>query len=137
LKIVVDTSVWIDFFNGQATKEVIFLRASIREDKPIHLTPTIIQEILQGIRDDKMYNEILSLLESFPLISPNPLNDAIGAANLYRELRKKGVTIRKSNDYLIGHICIRSESHLLFRDRDFETIAKHTNLKTITFPNPS
>ncbi len=129
VKIVVDTSIWIDFFNGVDNLEARRLKELIEEDQPIHLLPIIIQEILQGIRDDRHFETILNLLDGFPVILLDLLETAIGAATLYRSLRKKGLTIRKSNDCLIAHSCIQTDSFIMFKDRDFVLMANATELK--------
>jgi predicted nucleic acid-binding protein len=96
------------------------------------LCPIIIQEILQGIKADTEYNAIKESLLSFDILNVDALEAAIGAAELYRKLRKLGTTIRKSNDCLIAYYAIFFDVKLLHKDSDFEKIAKHSQLKTIT-----
>lgn len=129
MKIIVDTSVWIDFLNGERNEHTEKLKHLIQDDEPVYLLPVIIQEILQGIRSDKNFEDILNLLDGFPLITPDPIDGAIGAAKLYRELRKKGITIRKSNDCLIAYSCIETGSRVLAKDRDFDLIIANTTLE--------
>ena len=130
MKIIVDTSVWIDFFNGRENEQTAILKQLIRDDGPIHLIPVIIQEILQGIRKDDQFNTVLDLLRGFPVLDRRAVPDAIGAAQLYRSLRKKGITIRKSNDCLIAYICINSDSKILFKDRDFNLMIQNSQLES-------
>jgi predicted nucleic acid-binding protein len=129
MKIIVDTSIWVDFLNGNTNPETEKLKQLIRNDSPIYLLPVIIQEILQGIRSDDQFESILNLLDGFPVISFDSLQAAIGAARLYREQRKKGITIRKSNDCLIAYIAIQTKSKILAKDRDFELIAANSTLE--------
>lgn len=131
MKIIVDTSVWVDFFNGQVNEQTTKLKQLIIDDEEIILIPVIIQEILQGIRQDNQFKLVLGLLKGFPVFKRKAVADAIGAAKLYRNLRKKGITIRKSNDCLIAYICIKTGSRILFKDRDFDMIIESGKLKNI------
>ena len=104
--LLADTSVWINFFKGNKSKEVTILTTYIENDNPIFLCPTIVQEILHGINNDKQFREIKKYLLAFKILNDDGLEMAISAANLYRSLRKKGITIRKSNDCLIAQYAI-------------------------------
>lgn len=128
-KIMVDTSVWIDALNGKKNKVTQIFSQFIRDDISIVLCPIVIQEVLQGIRDDKSYKEVKENLSGFEVLKTDPVEAAFGAANLYREIRKKGITIRKSNDCLIAFYCILHKVTLLHKDNDFELIARHSNLR--------
>lgn len=130
-RFLVDTSVWIDFFNGRDTSGRIALRKLIATGADIYLCPTILQEVLQGIKDDKDYEIVKVNLLSFTMLEMNPVEAAVKAANLYRELRKKGLTIRKSNDCLIAIHAILYDLSLLHNDSDFDLIAAKTDLKLV------
>ncbi|GAB3560331.1 type II toxin-antitoxin system VapC family toxin [Spirosoma fluminis] len=101
-------------------------------DQPIWLTPTILQEVLQGIKDDCRYNQIKEGLLTHTMLSIDPVEAAIGAAELYRFLRKKGVTIRKPNNCLIAHYAILHNIPILHNDADFNQIARFTALRPVT-----
>lgn len=124
-RVLVDTSVWIDFFNGVKSLQSDILVEYIKLSYSIYLCPVILQEILQGFKSEKDYNKAKELLLEFPFIFSDPIEAAIGAADLYRNLRKKGVTIRKSNDCLIAYYAIRHNIPILFKDRDFGKINKY------------
>lgn len=128
-KMLVDTSVWIDALNGKKNRQTKFLSKMIAENGIIFICPTILQEILQGIRDDKSFKEVSENLEGFEVLELNGVKAALGAAKLYREIRKQGVTIRKSNDCLIAFYAIFYDVPLLHNDRDFDLISKHSSLK--------
>lgn len=128
--ILVDTSVWIDYLKGKIDKRTDFLNNHISNDRPILICPIILQEILQGIRADTDYRRIKNILLSYTMLEIKPVEAAIGAADLYRSLRKKGVTIRKSNDCLIAYYAILHNVLLLHNDIDFDSIEKTTDLKT-------
>ncbi|MBL7893159.1 MAG: PIN domain nuclease [Bacteroidia bacterium] len=130
-KILVDTSVWIDAFNGKNTHQVKLLEKFIEKDQMVVLCPVIIQEILQGIKEDNQFGEIKDTLTGFEVLSIDAIQSAYGAAALYRAIRKKGVTIRKSNDCLIAFFAIYHEVELLHNDIDFDRIARHSSLKVL------
>ncbi len=120
--LLVDTSVWISFFNGINNKQVDLLTEYISNDYPIYINPTIVQEVLQGIRNDNQYKSIKKSLLAFNILNDDALEMAITSANLYRKLRKKGITIRKSNDCLIAQYSIKYNISILHQDRDFDMI---------------
>jgi len=127
--VLVDTSVWIDFFNStKSSPESEVLSQLIINDYSIFLCPVIYQEILQGIRDDRTYKQIKEILLDFDILDFEWMNVTNQAIDIYRTLRKKGVTIRKSNDCLIAAYAILADVQLLHKDRDFAMIAKDYNL---------
>jgi len=130
--VLVDTSVWIDFFNNAATKEADLLVRFIEEDYPVYICAVILQEILQGFNSDKDYGVVKGLLLSYPFLKTEPVKFAVGAADYYRKLKKAGKTIRKSNDCLIAYHAMFYDMPILHRDRDFSIMAQHSNLKVIT-----
>jgi predicted nucleic acid-binding protein len=123
-KIIVDTSVWIQFLNGVPSKEVDYLKEAILVGELVYVCPTIIQEVLQGIRDDKQYEVVKDYLLAFDRLEWEPVAAGIAAADLYRALRKKGITIRKSNDCLIAAFAKEFGLSVLQVDRDFQLIAE-------------
>ena len=131
--VIVDTSVWVDALNGVSTRQVEVLSQLIRENKDVCLTPTILQETLQGLRSDEDFDRLHYRLGGFQLLLLNQEDSAVQAATLYRELRKKGVTIRKSNDCLIAVYAISYGAELLHFDRDYDIIALHSPLKIFTY----
>ena len=131
--VLVDTSVWVQFFNGIESPQVEYLKQGIQEDHPLYLCPIIIQEVLQGIRSDKDYENVKDSLFAFSIPDWNPIEAAIAAAQLYRGLRKKGITIRKSNDCLIAAFAQRFDLAVLHSDRDFSIMAEHGIIRVISF----
>ena len=131
--LLVDTSVWINFFNNSKnTKEVELLEYFLNEDDNICICPIIYQEILQGIRNDNIFLEIRSYLLNFTMLSNNILEASNLAIDIYRLSRKKGKTIRKSKDCLIAAYSILNNLPLLQIDRDFNHISQFTKLRLIT-----
>lgn len=120
--IIVDTSVWIEFFKGSKSEPVETLSNYIESNDPVYLCPTIIQEILQGIVSDKRFLQVKEYLLAFNILIDDPIMMSVEAAQLYRSLRKKGITIRKSNDCLIAQYAIKHSLDVLHLDRDFDMI---------------
>jgi len=128
--LIFDTSVWIDFFNKKPTPEAHLLEAYILEDGDIFITPTILQEVLQGIRHDNKYEQIKETFSYFRLLEIPGYQAATGAAELFRSLRKHRVTIRKSNDCLIAYYAIWYAVPLVHVDRDFDLMVGYSELST-------
>ena len=128
MTIMVDSTVWIDFFNGNRTTETETLKNLIRNDEQVCLSPTILQEVLQGFKADSDYETAKDLLMAFPILVINPIELAIQAAELYRGLRKKGITINTSNDCLIAMAAKNRGCSILSSDKDLKKIIEHLNL---------
>ena len=126
-----DTSIWIDFFSGNDSEEGNLLTNYLKEDFSVFTCPVIIQEVLQGIRDDKSFEEVKDSFLALPILTENPVDAAIGAAQIYRHLRKKGITIRKSNDCLIAYYALKNSIKVIHRDREFNLIFE--NIKSLEF----
>lgn len=99
---------------------------------PIVTCPVIIQEILQGIKEEKDFKMVKDSLSGFELLAIDPLEATYGAASLYRQGRKQGITIRKSNDCLIAFYSIFHNATLLHKDEDFNRISQFTALKVLS-----
>ncbi|MDQ6760317.1 MAG: PIN domain nuclease [Acidobacteriota bacterium] len=125
--ILVDTSIWIGLLNGWLRKRVS------PDDMAGFLTcGPIVQEVLQGLRDAPASQSFrLHFLELSKLSDPLPMSIFLAAAEIYRDGRAKGVTIRSSTDCLIAAIAIENDVPIWHRDRDFSEIAKYTRLKVV------
>jgi predicted nucleic acid-binding protein len=129
--ILVDTSVWIDYFNGNCTWQTDLLEHYL-SDEPIVMGDLILTEILQGFRSDKDYRTAKSFLNALPFRQMGGYPVAIQSAQNYRQLRKAGITVRKTIDVIIATFCMLEGLALLHDDRDFDTIAAHFPLTAIT-----
>ncbi|HEU4341871.1 MAG TPA: PIN domain-containing protein [Candidatus Binatia bacterium] len=130
MRILVDTSVWIDFFRGSSSRENLLFKECLQRREPIFITGIIAQEILQGLRDDSQHQSILNYLLLFSRIE-GEFTDYLEAANIYRNLRKRGLTIRSPVDCLIAALAIKHEIALLHKDSDFALISQHFPLSTV------
>ena len=128
--IVVDSSVWIDYFNGKRTKQTDLLHSCLGNEL-IVIGGIILTEVLQGFRNDKDFNKAKQLLGSVIFREMLGKDLAIKSARNYRRLRKEGVTVRKTIDVIIATFCISNNLHLLHDDRDFRPMERYLNLKVI------
>lgn len=129
--IIVDTSVWVDFFNDRPSRESEVLDAILGVE-PVGIGDIILVEILQGFRSDADYRKTRNLLASLPAFDMLGASRAVQCANYFRMLRKKGITIRKTADVIIAGFCIENGFPLLYSDRDFQPFVEHFGLKTFS-----
>ena len=127
--ILVDSSVWIDYFNGTDSAESRLLDEALGTDV-VCLGDIVLAELLQGFRSDRDYRTARELLTGLPVYQMlSPELALVGAEN-YRKLRKRGITIRKSVDVWIATFCIEKKVPLLFSDRDFVPFVRYLKLST-------
>ena len=124
---LVDTSVWIDFFAGREVAHVATLERLLAEEADLAICGINLTEILQGLRDEMSVRRVRRFLDPLILL---PMNEDVfvAAAALYRELRAKGVTVRKTNDCIIAATAMSHGCALLHNDRDFTSMARHVAL---------
>jgi predicted nucleic acid-binding protein len=127
--ILIDTSAFIEFLNRTGSREDQIIEKLIANDDEIAIPDISLTEVLQGIRDEKEYADVKTSLLTFPILSLTDTNSYIAAADLYRKCRKKGATVRNTVDLLVAQISIEHKATLLHKDRDFEAIAKISDLK--------
>jgi predicted nucleic acid-binding protein len=127
--ILVDTSVWIDFLKGANSRERYALHRLIEDEEDISITEIILTEILQGIKEDKDFKRVKDYFLEFPIYSPRGIETYLKAAEIYRDCRKKGKTVRKTVDCIIAAICMENGLSLLHKDNDFDIIRACTGLK--------
>ncbi|PKP96708.1 MAG: VapC toxin family PIN domain ribonuclease [Alphaproteobacteria bacterium HGW-Alphaproteobacteria-13] len=126
--ILVDSSVWIDYFRGTATPQVEMLDWMLGE-VPLAVGDIILTEVLQGFTSDRDFNRARQLLAPFDVIEIAGTDIAIPAAHNFRRLRALGITVRKTIDTLIATRCIESGHSLLDSDRDFDPFVEHLGLE--------
>lgn len=126
--IFVDSSVWIDYFNGKSSPQVTKLDSLLGVES-VSTGDLILVEVLQGFRNDKDYKIAKNLLTSLTVFNMLDSNIAIKSADNFRALRKKGITVRKTVDSIIATFCIQNKLSLLHSDKDFKPFHKHLRLK--------
>lgn len=128
--IVVDASVWIDYFNGAASPHTDLLDRLLSRERLL-IGDIILTEVLQGFRRDADFRKaqvLLDTLEFRPMLGKEM---ALQSAQNYRKLRRAGVTVRKTIDVMIATFCIVNRHRLLHTDRDFDPIEKHLSLRVL------
>jgi predicted nucleic acid-binding protein len=128
--IVVDTTVWIDYFNGLKTSRTDYLDDLLLH-QPIIMGDLILCEVLQGFRSDSDFESARQVLIRFPQVSMLSTELAVKSALNYRDLRKVGISVRKTIDCLIATYCIESGNELLHDDRDFDPFETRLGLKVV------
>ena len=126
--ILVDSSVWIDYFRNADTPQVALLDSMFGRSR-LAVGDLIAAEVLQGVRDEREYKWVKKTLDAFAHIDLCDYDLAIKAADNYCALRSKGITIRKTIDTVIATRCIEDGLTLLHADRDFEPFTEHLGLK--------
>jgi predicted nucleic acid-binding protein len=127
---LVDSSVWIDYFNGRPTAQTDWLDAALGK-APIVIGDLILTEVLQGFQSERDFRIARDLLLRIPFMPMSGKDLALESAGNYRILRKKGVTVRKTIDVMIGTFCIHYRIRLLHDDRDFDPMVRYLGLEVI------
>lgn len=128
--IMVDTSVWIDYFNGKDTTQT-FKLDELLGTEPLVIGDLILTEVLQGFRADADYRTAKRMLTALTVFSMLGLEVAIKSADNFRALRKQGITIRKTADVVIATFCIENGHSLLFSDKDFVPFVEYLGLSAV------
>ena len=126
--ILVDSSVWIDFFRGNDTPQVERLDSLLSQER-IAVGDLIATEVLQGFRSERDFNQARKTLEAFDFVDLGGSDIAIKAAKNFRTLQSLGFTVRKTIDTIIATKCIDAGYALLHADRDFEPFREHLGLR--------
>jgi len=126
--VVVDSSVWIDYFTGNDSPEADHLDSLLGQEL-IAIGDLVLAEVLQGFRADRDFREARDLLLSFHVVNMLDTTIALKSAANFRALRKRGLTVRKTVDSIIATYCIENRLPLLHSDKDFQPFHKHLNLK--------
>ena len=128
--IVVDSSVWIDYFNGVDNRETALLDGVLGVE-PVVIGDLVLAEVLQGFRAERDVRRARRALETLVFEPMAGREIALASAGNYRRLRAKGVTVRNTIDMLIATFCMENGHTLLHSDRDFDPIEKHLGLETL------
>ena len=126
--ILVDSSVWIDYFTGTITAQTELLDKLLGQ-RPLAIGDLILIEVLQGFENERDFNDAKRLLTSLTVVELGGQEIAIQAAKNFRALRRHGVTVRKTIDTVIATRCIESGYELLHNDRGFDPFARHLGLR--------
>lgn len=127
---IVDSTVWIDYLRGTVNPETGWLDSELNRRR-LGLTDIILCEVLQGIREDRLFTQVLRSMSRFELFATGGEELAVASARNYRSLRSRGHTVRKTIDCLIATFCLTAGHSLLHRDHDFELFEKHLGLRVV------
>jgi predicted nucleic acid-binding protein len=128
--ILVDSSVWIDYFNGNTTPQSDELDRLLGVEELI-IGDLILAEVLQGFAAEHDFERARRFLTDFAVVMLGGKDTAIQAVRNFRKLRKLGITVRKTTDCIIATCCIESGYRLLHSDRDFDPFSKHLGLRSV------
>jgi predicted nucleic acid-binding protein len=128
--ILVDSSVWIDYFQGTITPQTEMLDGLLGRE-PLAIGDLILTEVLQGFSSERDFNKARKMLTALKVVELGGQETAIQAARNFRTLRALGVTVRKTIDTVIATRCIESGFDLLHSDRDFDPFAKYLGLRVV------
>ena len=128
--IIVDSSVWIDYFNGKKTRQTDWLDSALGST-PVIMGDLILTEVLQGFQNNKEFKVAKELLLGMPFMPMMDRAIALKSAENYRVLRKRGVTPRKTIDVIIGTFCVHYQLPLLHDDRDFDPMVEYLGLRVV------
>ena len=128
--LIVDSTVWVDYFNGRTTTQTNYLD-SILDSVPVLVGDLILAEVLQGFREEADFDKARRTLGKLLQVSMVNPTSAVKSARNYRFLRQQGVTVGKTIDSLIATYCIENKHDLLHNDSDFDGYEKHLGLRVI------
>ena len=129
--VLVDSSVWINYFNGKDTWQTEILDQMLLQI-PLFTGDLILTEVLQGFREESEYKKAKEVMSILTCKQLGGYEIAVKSAENYRKLRKKGITVRKTIDVIIGTFCINENIPLLHDDKVFEPMVKYLALKSIS-----
>jgi len=127
---IVDSTVWVDYLGGASTQQTEWFDQA-RKVRRLGLTDLILCEVLQGVRGDALFKDVLREMSKFQIFSTGGTELAVTSARNYRILRARGVTVRKTIDCLIATFCIEGGHSLLHNDRDFDAFEEHLGLRVV------
>jgi predicted nucleic acid-binding protein len=134
LRVLIDTSAWIDFFNGFASPERKAVADLLEGEHDLVTCGVVVAEVLQGLRRDRSRAEIATLFQDFAFLEPSGIDLYFRAADVYRALRRRGITVRSTIDCVIATLAEENGCLVLARDRDLETIVGSGQVKVRLWP---
>ena len=134
--VLIDSSVWINFFNGSETESVQILEELIEAEEDVCISGYILTEVLQGFRNNQSFESVRRHLLQLSIFDLTVPDSYIKAAQLYRKCRRQGITIRKTADCIIAQTAIENKLFLLHDDADFDKIARVCPLKIYSKKQP-
>lgn len=128
--VIIDSSVWINYFRGVSSAEVEWVDRELGKQR-LAITDLILCEVLQGVRGRAAFDMVLADLQLCAVLNTGGVNLAVSAARNFLQLRERGYTVRKTIDCLIATFCLQEDHELLHRDRDFDVFENELGLKVV------
>lgn len=122
MRVLVDTSAWVEFFNGNRSPEREAVASLLKGGDDVCTCGVIVAEVLQGLRRDAQRAKIEEFFREMTFLEAQGIDINVRAAALYRSLRKRGTTVRSTIDCLIAVLADENECAILARDRDLAAI---------------
>ena len=130
--ILVDTSALLPFLAGRSTRASKAVATALSDGLEIALTPIVVQEVLQGAREELEWRKLKTYLLTQAILAPrDPVATHVAAARIYYDCRRRGLTVRSTLDCVVAQIAIEHGVPLLHDDRDYDAIARVRELKTL------
>lgn len=134
MRVLVDTSAWVDFLNGHASAERQAVADLVAGQDEVCTCGVIVAEVFQGLRRDKGRNELQGLFRNLLFLEPSGIELYLRSAEIYRLLRQKGATVRSTIDCLIAALAEENGCYIMARDRGLETILRSGLVKSRLWP---
>jgi len=122
VRVLIDSSAWIEFLNGNPSRTAEEVSTLLGSDHVLSTCGLIVTEVLQGLRRDSGFARVVSLFEDLDFLEPAGIGTYLRAAEVYRELRKRGITVRSAIDCILAALAEEHGCSVLARDRDLEAI---------------
>jgi predicted nucleic acid-binding protein len=130
--VVIDSSVWIDFFNARPNPQVELLAELLYDGSTTIIVPDVVlTEVLRGFRLEREFNYAQKLMQNFDIVNTGGQDAALQASTHYRALRSMGLTVCKFVDVWVASFCIKQDLPLLHNDRDFDAFEAHRGLHVL------
>jgi len=133
---LVDTSAWVEYLRASGSPEHHQVRQLLESDTPAHTTNVVVMEVLAGGRDEAHTLRLRRLLSRCQFVATEGLSDYEQAAALYRRCRRAGETVRALTDCVVAAVAVRAGVAVLQAERDFDALARHTELQLYNDPGP-
>ena len=137
MRVLVDSSAWVDFFNGFPSKEHAALSELIAGEEEICTCGIVVSEVFQGLRRERPRSEIEKLFREMIFLEPSGIDVYLRAAEIFRGLRSRGTTVRSTIDCVLVAIAEESDCEILARDRDIDSILRSGMVNTRSWPLPA
>ncbi len=134
MRVLVDTSAWVEFFNGTGSPEHRAVARLISGQDEICTCGVIVAELFQGFRRKRGRNKLQELFRELVFLEPDGIDLYFRAAELHRTLRENGLTVRSTIDCLVAALAEANECYILARDRDLSLILQQGLVKTLHWP---